>query len=281
MTAASPDHDPAIVCRKLTIAVPDKVLVKDLDLSSRAGECLAILGPNGVGKTLTMLSLCGLRDADRGCVAVRRNGREQEIGEEDRRELARTLALLPQHIDDVFPASVFETVMIGRHPHVGRLRLESAADRKVAGDALATMNLQDFHDRDVTTLSGGERRRLAIAQLIAQEPRIFLLDEPTNHLDPQHQLDVMQVFRQLAAGGRSVITTLHDINLATRFADRCLLLYGDGNWALGETSSVLTADSLSELFNTRIETARWRDATLFVAAGHDQATNPSRIGSNS
>jgi iron complex transport system ATP-binding protein len=123
----------------------------------------------------------------------------------------------------------------------------------------------DLAQRDVLTLSGGERRRLAIAQVLTQQPDIYLLDEPTNHLDPQHQLDAMRVFRQAADNGAAVMASLHDVNLAVRFADRCLLLFGDGRWELGPSTEVLVETRLSELFATPMEAVSWRSHTLFVA----------------
>jgi iron complex transport system ATP-binding protein len=99
-------------------------------------------------------------------------------------------------------------------------------------------------------LSGGERRRVAIASLLAQSPDVFLLDEPTNHLDPHHQLAVLELFRQQADAGRTVVATLHDPTLAARFADRVILLFGDGRWTSGPTRDTLTATSLSDLYLT-------------------------------
>ena len=122
--------------------------------------------------------------------------------------------------------------------------------------------------RDILTLSGGERRRVAVAQILAQEPEIYLLDEPTNHLDPQHQLDVLDVFRRAADAGACVIASLHDVNLAVRYADRCLLLYGDGRWELGTCDDILTESRLAALFGTAMEAIKWRDSRIFVAVNN-------------
>jgi len=250
-----------IRCNELTISVPDRTLIDSLQLDVAPGQFVAILGPNGVGKSLALHTLAGVRAADAGTVKLG----DTNIGELPRQHVARSIALLPQYTEDFFPATVFDTVMIGRHPHIGRLRWESATDYEIARQALRETGLGEFADRDVLTLSGGERRRLAVAQVLTQAPAIYLLDEPTNHLDPQHQLDVLGIFRRLADEGKTVLASLHDVNLASRFADRCLLLFGDGRWSVGAVAEVLDCGRLSELYHTAMESVPWRGRHLFVA----------------
>lgn len=249
--------------RELDITVPGRTLVAALDLSLKQGEFIAMLGPNGTGKTLSMLTLAGLRNPAGGEVVL--DG--ETIASMPRPAIARKLALLPQDVDDIFPATVLDTVLIGRHPHIARLHWESAADRDIALHALRQMDIDELAARDVLTLSGGERRRAAVAQILAQAPSVYLLDEPTNHLDPQHQLDVLNVFRRAADDGAAVVASLHDVNLAVRYADRCLLLFGDGRWQLGETANILNEATLEALYGTPIDAVPWRSQTLFIASG--------------
>ena len=257
------DHVPLLQCKQLCVSVPGRRLVAALDLTIEQGEVIAVLGQNGSGKSLTLMTLAGLRGPESGTVLL--DG--LDIFQTRRQRVARRLALLPQSTDDIFPATVIDTALIGRHPHIGRFNRESAADRAIANAALADMGLEALSGRDVLTLSGGERRRLAISQVLAQSPDLYLLDEPTNHLDPQHQLDALCVFRRAADGGASIVASLHDVNLAARFADRCLLLFGDGRWELGPARRVLTAAALSELYETTMEAIDWRSRKLFVATG--------------
>jgi len=252
----------AFACCGLTVTVPGRTLVEDLQLSVDGGDFLAVLGQNGAGKSLTLLTLAGLREFDQGEILLL--GESLETWR--RQDIARGLALLPQHTEDVFPATVLDTALIGRHPHIGRLQWESLEDRNIAQHALQKMDLDSMQDRDVATLSGGERRRLAIAQTLTQTPAVYLLDEPTNHLDPQHQLDVLSVFREQAESGAAIIASLHDVNLAARYADKCLLLFGDGRWELGPTDSVLCEERLTELYATPMEAIQWHETRLFVAA---------------
>lgn len=221
-------------------------LVSGLDLQLAAGEFVAILGRNGSGKTLTLHTLAGLRLPQQGVVRFGATALESMT----RRAIAQRIGLLMQDPEESFVTTALEAVLIGRHPHLKTWQWESADDERIALDALACVNMQEFATRTTDGLSGGERRRVGIASLLAQAPEVFLLDEPTNHLDPHHQVAVLDLFRKQADAGRTVIATLHDPTLAARFADRVLLLFGDGRWRSGPTRETLTAASLSELYLT-------------------------------
>lgn len=249
-------------CQGVSVSVPGRSLVADLDIALAPGELVAVLGRNGTGKTLSLLTLAGLRAPESGRILLA----GEDISAMPRQQVARLLTLLPQDTEDVFPATVLDTTLVGRHPHIGRWRWESPDDVGSARRALAAVGIGDLESRDVLSLSGGERRRLAIAQVLAQAPRIYLLDEPTNHLDPQHQLDALRIFRGIVDEGATVLASLHDVNLASRFADRCLLLFGDGRWEIGKTDEVLSESRLEALYDTPMEALQWRDRQLFVAA---------------
>ena len=221
-------------------------LVEALDIKFPIGEFTAILGRNGSGKTLTLHTLAGLREPQEGMVEY--DAIPLEVMR--RRDVARCIGLLLQDPEESFVTTVLEAVLIGRHPHLKSWQWESAEDERIARDALARVNMQEFASRTTDALSGGERRRVAIASLLAQAPEAFLLDEPTNHLDPHHQIAVLELFRQQANAGATVIATLHDPTLAARFADRVILLFGDGRWTSGPTRETLTAESLSALYLT-------------------------------
>jgi iron complex transport system ATP-binding protein len=156
--------------------------------------------------------------------------------------------------------------MIGRHPHLRFWQREGDADRTIAQSALARLGLADHARRALTTLSGGEQRRVAMAGLLAQAPQIYLLDEPSNHLDPLHQIHVLSVFRELTRSGACVIATLHDPTLADRFADRVLLLHGDGRHRLGTTPEVLSTEALSELYLTPMQSLGAAPRRAFLPA---------------
>jgi iron complex transport system ATP-binding protein len=252
----------AVHCDAVTLEVPGRTLVRDLTFALPAGQVLAVLGRNGSGKSTTLHALAGLRSVSSGTVSIA--GRP--LARWPRRELARTLGLLPQLVEDPFPATALEAALVGRHPHIDFWAWEGAADRDCARQALAAVDLAGFEQRDIATLSGGERRRLSIATILAQDPAIFLLDEPIHQLDPQHQLDVLRLFRGLADAGRTVVVSLHDVGHAARFADRVLLLYGDGRWDCGDCATTLSERSIGELYGIRVRELRWEGGRTFVAA---------------
>lgn len=253
---------PLLECRSIDVCIGPRTLVRGLDLKLSSGSMLAVLGPNGSGKSLSLHTLAGLRAPRAGELLI--SGRP--LRDWPRRALARELALLPQNVEDPFPASVIETVLLGRHPHIAQWQWESARDFAIASEALAAVGLAGYEERDILTLSGGERRRAALAAVLAQTPRVFLLDEPTNQLDPNHQLEALQLLRERADGGAAVIVTLHDPNLAERFADSALLIGKDGEWRCGSVADTLTEQHLSTLFDTRFESAQISGRRVFFQA---------------
>ena len=251
----------SLACSQLTVEVAGRVLVRDLQLQIASGAITAVLGRNGAGKTMTLHTLAGLRAPVRGNVTL--DG--EILANWPRRALARKLGLLTQTTEDPFPSTVLDSVLVGRHPHIDFWRWESDADRAIAHESLKAVALDDLAARDVDTLSGGERRRAALATMLAQNPDVLLLDEPINHLDPHHQLDVLNLLRDHARAGRTIVMSLHDAGLAARFSDYALLLFGDGEWLTGPTSEVLTPETMTKLYGVAVREIAWSGGRTFVA----------------
>jgi iron complex transport system ATP-binding protein len=248
--------------QQLSVRVGTRALVENLSVEFASGEVIAVLGCNGSGKTLTLHTLAGLRPPHAGTVYI--DG--APFTRLSRREVALRIGLLAQDLEDAFITTALEMVLIGRHPHLGLWQWETADDIRIAEESLAAVGLSEFAGRRTDTLSGGEQRRVAVAALLAQRPGIFLLDEPTNHLDPHHQIGVLELFRELARAGGTVITTLHDPTLAARFADRVLLLFGDGRWSFGPVRETLTAGQLSALYDSPMIELEKDGRRVFVSA---------------
>jgi iron complex transport system ATP-binding protein len=234
-----------LTVRDLDVNIGSVRVAAGLGFDLAAGERMAILGRNGTGKTTLLTTLAGLREAEAGTVSL--------CGEDyamlDARRAARLRGLLPQGHIDAFQSTVLETALIGRHPHLGRWHWEGREDERIAREALAAVDLAGLGAREVHTLSGGERQRLAIAALLAQQPRLYLLDEPLAHLDLNHQIAVLELLsRRAREDGVGIVMVMHDINLALRHADRALLLFGEGRALEGPVGEVFNAATLSRLY---------------------------------
>lgn len=254
---------PLLASQGLGIDVAGRTLVQGLTLSLREGDTLAILGRNGSGKTTLLHTLAGLREPASGSVELC----GQPYASLGARVAAQLRGLLAQTQSDAFPASVLETALVGRHPHLGRWDWESAADERIAVAALAAVGLAGLEQRDVQTLSGGERQRLAIATLLTQQPRLYLLDEPLAYLDLNHQIAMLDLAARYARErDAGFVVILHDVNLALRYCRRALLLFGDGRWKEGPSAEVLNTSNLSELYGHELRTLSDGNSSYFVAA---------------
>jgi iron complex transport system ATP-binding protein len=235
----------------LAVVVPGRTLVSGLTCALAAGEFLALLGGNGAGKSLLLRTLAGLRAPAHG--AVRLSG--AALATLARREIAVRLGFLPQDPDAAPQGLLDESVLLGRFAHLGLLETPGAADAARVAAALTHVGLAPLAGRELATLSGGEQRRAAIARLLVQAPAVYLLDEPTNHLDPAQQLAILEHLKGLTRDGATVVASLHDPNLALRFADRALLLPGDGTADLVPIAA-LDAARLGTLYGVNFVEAR-------------------------
>ena len=230
--------------QQLNVDIADISVCRGLDLSIHSGQCWALIGANGTGKTTLLHTLAGLHPARSGQLLL--DG-EVLVGL-GRRQVARRLGLLPQDSHDNFPATVWESALIGRHPHLERWNSEGVEDIAITQAALQTMGLERLQERLTSTLSGGERRRLAIATLLAQQTPLMLLDEPANHLDLRHQIAVLEHIRGLCRSARAAMMVLHDINQAAHYCDHVLMLYGNGEWEAGKIAELFNEERLSRLY---------------------------------
>jgi iron complex transport system ATP-binding protein len=235
--------------QNLSFGVSGRLLCHELNLSLEAGTCWGILGPNGSGKTTLLHTLAGLLPAQSGSILLNGSSLEQM----ERRTIAQQLGLLLQDSQDPFPASVLEEVLSGRHPHLGRWQNEGEEDLALARDAMQRLELNELEQRQLQNLSGGERRRVALATLLTQAPALMLLDEPLNHLDLRHQKLLLNTARTLCEEGHGVMMVLHDPNQALRSCDNVLLLTGNGEWQAGTAEEMLNAEKLSRLYGCEIE----------------------------
>ena len=229
----------------LTLDYGGTEVVHDVSLSIESGEFVAIVGPNGSGKSTFLRGLARLHRPHSGRVLLG----ETDIRSIGSRAVARVLALLPQAPSGALDLTVRELVWRGRSPHQGViLQRARQEDAEAVEWALASARLEALADRTLGSLSGGERQRAWIALALAQQPRVLLLDEPTSYLDIEHQLEVMYLLSRLHAGGLTIVTVLHDLLLAARFARRVVAMRGGHVILDGPPEHVLQPDALEEVF---------------------------------
>jgi iron complex transport system ATP-binding protein len=251
-----------MVAQNLTVRIGARLVCRALDLEVFPKETLVILGRNGAGKSTLLSTLAGLRPPAAGHVLLA----GQSYAAHGPRNAARWRGWLGQRQDDPFPASVLETAIAGRHPHLGRWQWEGREDLRVTRQALQDAGLIDLEARNIETLSGGERQRLAIATLLTQEAPLMLLDEPLTHLDLNHQIAVLELLNRRAAAGAALAIVLHDPGLAWRYADRALLLYGDGQSDLGPADALLTPERLTRLYGHPLMRVEQSGRVAFIPA---------------
>lgn len=230
----------------LSVEIAGKRVCHNLDLQIQAGECWAMLGMNGVGKTTLLHSLAGLRPVESGTVKLHGQALQQ-LG---KKQIAQSIAVLLQDYEDSFPGTVMQTVLTGRHPHLNNWQWESSQDLAIAEQALKFVAMEDFAERSILSLSGGERRRVAIATLLCQQAALYMLDEPANHLDLRFQHQILaDLSAHVKSNDKASLMIMHDVNLATRYCDHALLLFGNGEVLQGTCAEVISGETISRLYD--------------------------------
>ena len=210
-------------------------------------ELLSLVLPNGAGKSTLLAVLSGERRPTRGTVAI--GGRE--LGGIRHTELARLRSVLTQENSVSFPFRVSEVVAMGRAPWARTL--EGRDDVRAVTEAMDATDIRHLATRRYTALSGGERARVSLARVLAQRAGTVFLDEPTASLDLRHQEDVMRIARGLAAEGRAVVVVVHDLSLASAYADRLALVASGGLEAIGSPAEVLTEERIERVYGLPVE----------------------------
>lgn len=235
----------AVAIDKLSYAYGKSDVLKHIRFSVASGDFFVIIGPNGSGKTTLMKLMAGLEKLPEGTLSIL--GRE--IQNYKKKDLARTIAFVPQEVPTDFPFSVMEVVLMGRSPYQGTLGLERARDVEKARQAIAFTGVSHLADRNLNALSGGERQRVFIARAICQEPKIMLLDEPTASLDLAHQIRIMDLMEKLQQEKKiTIVMVSHDLNLAAMYGTRLLLLNKGEIIKIGLPEEVLTFQTLEDAY---------------------------------
>ncbi len=232
----------------ISVRLGKSPVLNEVSISIRRGTVTAIIGPNGSGKSTLLRTLARLLRPKTGSVLL--DG--VAIAKMSPGQVARQIATLPQSPGAVPGMTVQELVEQGRYPHTGPLRMHSDRDREAVERALEFTSSGQFRHRLLESLSGGERQRVWIALALAQEPRILLLDEPTTFLDINHQIQVLNLIRELnREHGLTVVMVVHDLNQASQYAERVVVLHGGRIVEEGPPTAVIREDVLASVFNVQ------------------------------
>ena len=237
---------PLISLRGVCVDRSKRRILTDITLDVLPGEVLALVGPNGAGKSTLLSALSGEVAPSEGTVEIAgRPGRDYKP-----KELARVRSLLLQSNDVSFPFRVSHVVAMGRNPWAGTDE-EGHDDARVT-EAMEQVGITHLADRRFSELSGGERARVSLARVLAQNTDVMLLDEPTAALDLHHQDRVMQLVKERAQGQRAVVVAVHDLSLAAAYADRMALIVEGRLSALGRAADVLTREKLQAIYDVEL-----------------------------
>ena len=234
-----------ITIKDLTFSYNSHKILDDLNVVIENSEVLSLVGPNGSGKT-TLIKCIDRILKPRGSILL--DGLELE--RMSRQEVARQIGYVPQSSSTPLATTVFDTVLMGRRPHISWKVADSDLD-KVA-EVLGKLHLEDLAMRDFAQLSGGQKQKVLIARALAQEPAVLLLDEPTSNLDMRHQLEVMEIVRDLAREKKiAVVMAIHDLNLASRFSDKLVMLKNGQVYAAGEPDALLNEENIGKVYGIK------------------------------
>ena len=222
-------------------------ILKDVCIELAASEMLGVVGPNGAGKSTLIRCIDRILAPQKGSILLD----EQDIKEIRPIELAKKMGYIPQSTSQVFPATVFDTVLMGRRPHIGWRSSEKDTEKVL--ETLQMLNIEGFAMRDINELSGGQQQNVFIARALTQEPDVLLLDEPTSNLDIRHQLEVMDIIKNIVREkGISAIMAIHDLNLASRYADRIIMMNSGEIFSAGDPVSALTPENIEHVYGVEV-----------------------------
>ncbi len=223
-------------------------VLRNISFTAETGEVLALLGPNGCGKSTLIKTVCNVKPAFSGSVHIEGTN----IAAINKKALAKLMAYVPQGTTHSVFSTVYDAVLVGRRPYMEWSFTRN--DLRIAAEAMVAMNVGDLADRYVNELSGGQMQRVFIARALTQDPSFYLLDEPTSSLDLRNQLDTMRIMNEIVKGrGRGMIVALHDLNLALRYSDKVLVMKDKGVYAFGRPEDVITERAIREVYGVDAE----------------------------
>jgi len=239
---------PALNLDSVVAGYGDRQVLHNVSLDLSAGSFMALVGPNGSGKSTLFSAITGLLPCSAGTVTLDK----EPVQAMARNRVAQFIALLPQRSQIIFPFSVLQVVLMGRHPYSGFTAVDSISDVQIARESLDKLKIGHLAERPFTQLSGGEQQLVLMARVVAQQTPIILLDEPLAGLDLRHQLAILDLAREYSAAGKSVLCSFHDLSLARKWCSSAVVLNNGTIAATGAPEAVLVPEVLSPVFQVKI-----------------------------
>ncbi len=246
------DGDIMIKCADLTFGYGSSLILKGINYKISQGDFVGIIGPNGSGKSTLLKLLSGVFKPKSGQIFLG----EDILHQLHPKELACQMAVVPQSTEILYDFSAYEIVTMGRYPHQGRLSKEGKKDQEIVRQVMEQTGIWDLREQSVNSLSGGERQRVIIARALAQEPKLILLDEPTSSLDINFQIEIFDLMKELNQMGKTIIVVSHDLNLASQYCKRLVLLSKGQIYAQGTPDEVITVQNIRSVYNTEVVVSR-------------------------
>jgi len=238
----------AITVKSLSFIRDSRKIINNISFSVSPGELVGIIGPNGAGKSTLIKLILGLLKQNSGEIYIE----DIILDKYSPKDLYKKIAFVPQENNLDFPTTVLETVLLGRIPHLSRFHLENDDDYKIAEEALAATGLEIFSERFSNQISMGEKQLVTIAKALAQETKLIFLDEPTSSLDVSHTIQIMEILKGLTIKGKTIISAIHDLNTASRYCDKILIINNGEIKGFGKAEEVLTREIIQDAFSVDV-----------------------------
>ena len=243
----------------------EKEILRDVSVEFEPHQIHGIIGPNGAGKSTLLKNICRIWEPYSGTVLID----HKDYKSIPRKQLSTIVTLVPQNVVLNFPASVFDMVSMGRHPHLGRFQTLTKNDREIIEKALQMTRIYDLKDRQINELSGGECQLSVIARALATEASMILLDEPTSDLDIKHALNVMDLLMDLKQQDKTILVNIHDLNIARRYCDSISIINRGEIFFKGPTSAAFSKENIQEVFDVQLSVIE-KDSRIFLYFYHHQ-----------
>jgi len=241
------DSKSILIIDNIEVMLDSHKILDGVSMKVEEGELLAIIGPNGAGKTTLLRTIASILKPYKGVILI--DGKN--VHQLKSREISKILAYVPTEVEVITEIRVLELLLISRLIRTNKY-WESSEDINVINKVLEILNIEHLKSRKLSELSSGERQRVFIARALVQEPRILLLDEPTSHLDLHYSVEIMNLLRNIARSGLVVIFTTHDVNIASLYADKVVVLKNGRVRAMGKPQKVLNEELIKEVYGVKV-----------------------------